>query len=163
VLELVRTEAAAVLGLAGRDAVKPDRAFRDLGFDSLTAVELRKRLSSATGLSLPATLVFDYPTATDLSEQLRSRLLPSAAAAVEPVLAELDRLEVALTNLAAGATAGGEETGRIDTRLQALLATWNLARESASGGDDENDDREFDSATTDDELFELIDNEFGIS
>ncbi|MGC9502027.1 type I polyketide synthase, partial [Streptomyces sp. WG7] len=100
VLELVRTQVAVVLGYAGPEGVEPDRSFRELGFDSLTAVELRNRLAAAVGLRLPATLVFDYPTSVVLAEHLRGELVGAAPAAVAPVFVPvLDDEPIAIVGL----------------------------------------------------------------
>ncbi|WP_432009819.1 type I polyketide synthase [Streptomyces cucumeris] len=76
-LRLVRTEIAAVLRYPGPDAVPPDRAFSELGFDSLGAVQLRNRLNLATGLGLPVTAVFDHPTPRAVALFLAGRLAPA--------------------------------------------------------------------------------------
>ncbi|MFF9321488.1 type I polyketide synthase [Streptomyces sp. NPDC014735] len=84
VLEAVRTEVAAVLGHDGPAAVGPRRAFTELGFDSLAAVELRNRLNAISGLRLPSTLVFDYATPVALAGHLLERLAPDDATGTGP-------------------------------------------------------------------------------
>ncbi len=110
-VDLVRGHVASVLGHSSPHEIESGRAFTDLGFESLTAVELRNRLGTATGLRLPATLVFDHPTSAALAGFLRQRLFPDepapATAPVRDAAAEIDELDVAgLVDLALEAGAG---------------------------------------------------------
>ncbi|WP_327147860.1 type I polyketide synthase [Nocardia sp. NBC_01329] len=79
VLELVRTQAAAVLGHESAESIAPGMPFKDLGFDSLSVMEFRNQLVATTGVALPSTLVFDYPTATAITELLLSRIEPATS------------------------------------------------------------------------------------
>ena len=88
VLTLVRTHAAALLGHAGPEAVEPDRSFNEVGFDSLSATGFRNKLSLVTGLKLPVSLIFDYPTPRILAEHLVGELAPAEVEAAPEAVTE---------------------------------------------------------------------------
>ncbi|MEV0355476.1 type I polyketide synthase [Nocardia sp. NPDC050697] len=141
VLSLVRDETAAVLKHPSGDEVAVSRAFRDLGLDSLTAVDLRNRLRAATGLALPATLIFDHPSPEAVAEFVVAALPDGGEPEPRDPESVLRTLESALT------TVNGE-AGALAERLRALADRLDGGYGPAAG--------DLDSAS-DDELFDLVD------
>nr|ADM46357.1 polyketide synthase [Streptomyces sp. CS] len=124
-LGIIQAEATAVLGFSGPELAQGTRGFGDIGFDSLTAIEVRNRLSAATGVKLPATLIFDYPTPVALARHLREELGESAAgAAAAPTVVATDPDEpIAIVGMACRLPGGVTEPADL----------WRLVLERRDG------------------------------
>jgi len=145
ILRFVQEQVAHVLEHPEPAAITPERGLLDLGLDSLTALELRNRLAAATGLGLPNTLVFDYPTPALLTEFLRDGLNGGAAVA-EPSATVLETVEAAISAAASPAA-----------REPLIAGLRTLLRRYAPP-----DSAPADLGTvTDDELFDALDEELG--
>src|SRR5205807_207702 len=142
-VDLVRSHVATVLCRSGVNDIDPGQAFQDLGFDSLTAVELRNRLKTATGLTLSPTLIFDYPTPTAVAQHIAENLggvyTTTSSSRIE---GELRKLENLLETIEAS------EKSQVADRLRVLLSRIT---------DQHGTSEQIQAATTPDELFRLID------
>ncbi|MFG1880283.1 acyl carrier protein, partial [Sphaerisporangium sp. NPDC049003] len=146
-LRLVQTQAAMVLGHGTSTSIDPERPFKALGFDSLTALELRNHLSQHTGLKLPPTLIFDHPSPRALCAYLDSRVSPVVPEESSDLLSELDRFESAL----ASAVLDEEARSAIEARLNGLLEGMGRSRRQSDSVVEQ-----IMSASAD-EIFDLID------
>ncbi|REH53980.1 type I polyketide synthase [Kutzneria buriramensis] len=131
-LDLVRKQVADVLGHDGAESIDPKRAFTELGFDSLAAVELRNRLNSSFGLRLPATLTFDYPTSVALAKLIGDKLLSVADKVVlkTPVVAATDE-PIAIVGIACrypGGVSSPEDLWRVVAEERDVVTTFPTDR-----------------------------------
>lgn len=155
VRELVRSHVARVLAHADSESVDADRTFSELGFDSLTVVELRNGLDAATGLRLPATLAFDYPTVKVLADHLYAAVAPKPQAPEETLRGSLDDVERLLS--------GADEAVR--GKVVAMLHSTLVRLETAPSGEvdahavpaSEPDVRAALGEASDDEIFAFLD------
>ncbi|MFD0362211.1 SDR family NAD(P)-dependent oxidoreductase [Nocardia sp. GCM10030253] len=150
VLDVIRAQAAAILGHDGADSIASDKPFSDIGFDSLGVMEFRNRLKSAVGVQLSATAMFDYPTPAELAGFLRQEIAPADGS--------VDRIAAELASLARSVAAADLSPADRSGIALELMAMWRAlegkdASEADRGGSVEGLD-----AADDRELFDFIDN-----
>ena len=158
-IDLVCGNAATVLGLPTTSDINPDRAFQDLGFDSLTAVELRNRIKTATGLTLSPTLIFDYPTPAVLAGHLNSQLAAITGTAGGDqlnLMARFNDITRELQALLNQPDWNPEDKSLVSARIQSLLNTLDAVGHPEHGDLDEDL-----QAATENELFAILDEELG--
>ncbi|TKK77152.1 KR domain-containing protein, partial [Herbidospora galbida] len=155
-VDVVRAHVAAVLAHGAASGIGVDRSFSELGFDSLTAVELRNRLTTDTGLRLSPTLIFDHPTVEALADHLFHTLAPAAPSAEDTLRAALEQVAV----MVAAANGDGDSIrDKLIAILQSGLETFGAAptprlRGRPSGTADA---AERLSSASDEEIFALLD------
>ncbi|MGO9696855.1 MAG: type I polyketide synthase, partial [Mycobacterium sp.] len=158
-VNLVCANAATVLGHASAADINAGSVFQGLGFDSLTAVELRNRLKTATGLSLSPTLIFDYPTPVVLAEHLDGRLGVTTTGGGQPnLMARFNDIARELQTLLSQPDWKAEDKPHLTARIQALLAT--LGAHLGPEGPQDAGDEDLDTAT-ESQLFAILDEELG--
>ncbi|WUH89346.1 SDR family NAD(P)-dependent oxidoreductase [Streptomyces sp. NBC_00433] len=162
VTQLVRGTVAAVLGHADPSAVDTARPFKELGFDSLTGVELRNRLDAATGLRMPATLVFDQPTPSAVIDFVLGRLADSRPGPAAQLFSELDRVDAAIAGFdAADESAREKALSRVRGILWSLEAAAGGGAADGAGVGDGGNGVDISTASAED-LLDLIDREFDL-
>ncbi|MER6350246.1 phosphopantetheine-binding protein, partial [Streptomyces sp. NPDC001595] len=157
VLQIVTNLVATVLKHGDPSGIAPDRPFQDLGFDSLTGVELRNRLAKATGLTLPATVVFDHPNPGALAAFVLNAAGPAPDAPSRAVRDGLDRLEASLDAL----PADGEARAEAEARLRGLLERLSGGTPAADPASGDPAVQELIASASADEIFDFIDTQLG--
>jgi polyketide synthase 7 len=155
--DLVRSNAATVLGHSSAE-IDAERAFQDLGFDSLTAVELRNRLKTLTGLTLSPTLIFDYPTPVALAEHLDGQLAASSGNDAVDRMARVNDVVRELQTLIDQPDWSADEKKRLTARIETLLTASTAQPQPTTHDDLYNDDI---NTATERELFAILDEEPG--
>ena len=155
-VDLVRGNVAMVLGVPNPADINAGRAFQELGFDSLTAVELRNRLKNATGLTLSPTLIFDYPTPAVLAGHLDTQLAGTGTDDQPDLMARVNDITRELQALLSAPSWNADDKSVLRTRVHSLLS----ALRPGALPDSERLDDDLDAAT-ESQLFAILDEELG--